>query len=146
MLHTRALLKTLGFMFLPSLSVLIVIFFWFFSFTNFINFIISGSIIAGIIRLIMIALEFIVGYKVYEYYRDKFVREELISNKPAKVNTLDRFSFDLGSSYGRDEAGRRILYCLNIPEHLRRTDATVVISETADPNIFMLERKITSND
>lgn len=44
MINTKALLKTCSFMFLPTLGILITVFFWFFNITNFINFVTSNTI------------------------------------------------------------------------------------------------------
>ena len=139
MIHTRALLKTLGFMFLPSLSVLIILFFWFFSFSAFIAFITSATIVAGSIRLLMIALEFIVGYYVYTHYRDKYVTEEIISSKDTNIKTICDVTFNTNYSSSIRDAGERILDATNLPKNCK---VDLKLSETANPNIYVIEKQI----
>ncbi len=146
MIHTRALLKTLGFMFLPSLSVLIILFFWFFSLSAFIAFITSATAVAGVIRLAMILLEFIVGYNVYTYYKNKFVKEEILENKETHLRKMASLSFDGDDSYyKRESIGKRITEILELPDS-RKTNIKLEISETADPNKYLIEKQVTHND
>ncbi len=68
MINTKALIKAMQFLCLPTLSLLIIIFFWFFSWTDFIAFLTSKSGWAGALRVGVVILEVILVYYMYEYY------------------------------------------------------------------------------
>ncbi len=76
MINYKVLLKAIRFMFLPSCSILFVIFIAFFSFTDFLNFITSKSVLAIIIRILLVIAEAYFTYCMYKYY----LKMEIIEN------------------------------------------------------------------
>jgi hypothetical protein len=70
----------MGFMFLPTLSVLLIVFFWFFSWTSFVAFITSTSEGAGLLRVILLALEIGLVYFMYDIYTQEEIQKQLKEN------------------------------------------------------------------
>lgn len=77
MINTKVLLKAMSFMFLPTLSLLGVIFCWFLDWQAFVEFITAKTTGAGLIRLAMLGLEIALTCYMYKYYHKLEMEAEL---------------------------------------------------------------------
>jgi len=77
MINTKVLLKAMSFMFLPTLSLLGIIFCWFLDWQAFIQFITAKTVGAGLIRLVMLGLEIALTYYMYKQYSKEEAQKEL---------------------------------------------------------------------
>lgn len=76
MLNTKALIKALSFLCLPTLSVLLILYFWFLDFGRFTDFVTSQSGWAGVLRVALIIAELCLVYHMYCHYNEIIPNEK----------------------------------------------------------------------
>lgn len=98
MINYKVLLKAISFMFLPTISILFVVFIGFFSITDFINFITAKSGGAIFLRVVLVLVEIIFVYVMYKHYykldviknKDNYIKEgNVIKNQSSTY--VERF-------------------------------------------------------
>lgn len=125
MINYKILLKALGFMFLPTVSVLSLILIGFFSWSKFISFITSDSGFAMFIRVTLAVAELIFVYLLYQHYE----KQEVINNaETSKGEIIKDRKNDYYSEY---------TYFKN-PN--RQTGESYRSYATSNDNIIILER------
>lgn len=67
-MNLKAAYRATGFMFLPTLAFLMIVFCWFFNWTAFVAFVTEQSGWAGFFRIVVLAIEVIVWYYFYSQY------------------------------------------------------------------------------
>lgn len=77
MINTKVLLKAMSFMFLPTISLLGIIFCWFLDWQAFISFITAKTTGAGLMRLVMLGLEIGLTIYMYKYYLELWQEAEI---------------------------------------------------------------------
>lgn len=75
-MNLKAAYKATGFMFLPTLAFLCIVFCWFFDWTAFVAFVTSQSGWAGFFRILVLLLEFALWYYFYTQYCEQFANEQ----------------------------------------------------------------------
>jgi hypothetical protein len=125
-MNLTALTKALKFACLPTLSLLLLLFFAFFSISETIAFISSNDGIAVTLRV----LAFITEIIVVGVYYDKYSKEEIFEGRTKKTNK-------------RSVSGRTDLYDLN--SRWSSSDDYFVM-DTEDSNIIYVERVEKSNN
>ncbi len=107
MINYKVLLKAISFMFLPTISILFVVFIGFFSITDFISFITAKSGGAIFLRVVLVLAEIIFVCVMYNHYykldviknKDNYIKEGNIINYTTSTY-VERF-FKSGNSSGR---------------------------------------------
>lgn len=124
MINYKILLKALGFMFLPTVSVLSLILIGFFSWSKFISFITSDSGFAMFIRVALAVAELIFVYLLYQHYE----KEEILKN-PDTIKTGNKIKNSDYNSYEYNYFGMST-----------RGDSKFSSYKTSNPDIIILER------
>lgn len=125
-MNISALTKALKFACLPTLSLLLLLFFAFFSISETIAFISSNDTLAVLLRIIA----FLGEVSLVSYYYKKYLKEEVIKGN--------------GTISGKREVGSRTsIYELNRDWHSKDS---YYIHKTESPNIIYLERVFESSD
>ena len=120
-------MKAMTFMFAPTLSVLVIIFFWFFNLTDFVSFITSQSAGASTLRVLMMLLEVFFVCVLYKYYEEKEFKEQLYSKAPDVINKTKGIQCN---------ANRELRYAMD-----GQYNDEYYIYNTAKPNIKIVEVK-----
>lgn len=119
-MNLTALTRALKFACLPTLSLLLLLFFAFFSISETIAFISSNDGIAIALRVLAFITEIVV---VWIYY-DKYNKEDIFSGKSTKSNR-------------RSIGARTDIYDIN---HRWSSSDDYFVMDTEDPNIVYVER------
>jgi amino acid permease len=130
---TKALMKAMGFMFIPTFSVLTLIFFWFLSWTEFVAFITSKSGWAGFLRMVLLLAEIALVWFFYTKYNEQDVIDNAVD---ADVKEMKRVS------------GETRAYNVNVDMQrlINQDRAHYDVYRTTAPNIFILKvEKITES-
>lgn len=134
-MNMKAAYKATSFMFLPTLTFLIIVFCWFFNWSAFVAFVTEQSGWAGFFRILVLILEVALWAHFYLQYKEKFDKEDaandvikLLSgesniNELHKRRDLDKYDTERYLSIGDDR--RAIIY------------------STKDPELFIIHSKIT---
>lgn len=122
----RILMQALKFVCLPTLAMMVLLFFGFFSISETIKFISSTNTLAVIIRIVLVIGEFALVYHMYEHYLKIAQREELLKNS------------DINGKNGYNIPYHTDIYQLERPWN---SDDTFFKFHTENPDIIIIERK-----
>ena len=104
MIKTKALLRAMSFLFVPTLAILSVILVGFFSWTKFVAFMTSSTTEAILVRVIMLISEITLVIIMYFHY----IKEEIV-----KKSEKDDAVFGEGNYLSSDDT----MYYIMRPEH-----------------------------
>lgn len=90
-MNLKAAYRATGFMFLPTLAFLCIVFCWFFNWGAFVAFVTEQSGWAGFFRILVLGIEVIVWYYFYAQYRE----EEAIKTTGGTIKQLIEQSADV---------------------------------------------------
>lgn len=101
MINMKALGKAIQFLFLPTLGLMLIVFFWFFNWGRFINFVTGEDGWSSFLRVFALILEFVSIIILYNYFakilKDENVRKGIIDDGifsakvPFKVSTNNEY-------------------------------------------------------
>lgn len=122
----RVLFQALKFACLPTLSILLLLFFGFFSISKTIAFISSDNGWAIFIRVVLVIAEIALVYVMYEHYNEEDTKKQIFENK------------DLPLKKGREVIYHREVYQLfNSPNSNNKH----IIYPTENDNLILVERE-----
>lgn len=125
-MNTKALVRAMGFMFIPTFSVLVLIFFWFLSWSEFVAFITSKSGWAGFLRIVLLLAEICLVW----YFYDKYNQQDVIqSATDADIREMKKV----------DSNSRTYTVNVNMQRLIGHERGDYEIYRTTASNIFILK-------
>lgn len=133
-MNMKAAYKATSFMFLPTLTFLLIVFCWFFNWAAFVAFVTEQSGWAGFFRILVLILEVALWGHFYLQYKEKFEKEEASS---------DIIKIIAGENNVNQLEVRRSIDRYDVERTLRiGDDRPATLYSTKDPEIFILHSKM----
>ena len=130
-MNLKAAYRATSFMFLPTLTFLVIVFCWFFNWGAFVSFVTAQSGWAGFFRILVLGAEVGLWIYFYQKYNEEIKKEELVNktitdittalhsneelklHKHREINTSDTYNY---FSHGSYDGSRSIVYRTASPE------------------------------
>lgn len=139
MINTKVLLRALGFMFLPTVSILFLIFCWFFNWSKFSDFVTSDTIGAAILRILMVASEIALVTYMYKFFLKKFNDEEDEKNRQKQREENDKIARENVSNGEFGKLVRSSESGYDLKEYFSHVGRSFKISKLSDTH-FVIEK------
>jgi hypothetical protein len=114
-MKTKALLKALKFMCLPTLAVLLLLFFGFFSISATIAFISSTAAFAVILRVLLVIAEIVLVVYMYHQYLDEEIVKEVAKTRHGLSCTERTGYTELQQLFSMNRGGSLYIYDTESP-------------------------------